>query len=156
MVVHKSYALVTGGTSGIGYELARLLAKDGDNLILASRSQQELDRVSKELKQQFRIEVYTKSKDLFSVENAVDLYNELKEENLNVEILINDAGQRQYGEFVATNIHRELDIINLNICSLVVLTKLFLKDMVNMGRGRILNLSSIASKTPGPWQSVYH
>src|SRR5690349_7225704 len=133
MMDQRNYALVTGGTSGIGYELARLLAKDGYNLILASRNMKDLGRVAKDLKQEFGVEVYTKSKDLFDVENAFDLYNELKEENLNIEILINDAGQGQYGEFIETNIHRELDIINLNISSLVVLTKLFLKDMVNMG-----------------------
>lgn len=153
---NNSYALVTGGTSGIGYELAKLLAKDGYNLILVARNQKDLDRVSKEIRQQFNVDILVKSKDLFVVENAFDLYNELKSENLNIEILINDAGQGQYGPFIETDVHRELDIINLNISSLVVLTKLFLKDMVNVGRGRIMNLSSIASKTPGPWQSVYH
>jgi short-subunit dehydrogenase len=156
MIEHKRYALVTGGTSGIGYELAKLLAKDGYNLIIVSRNQKDLDRVSKELSQQFDVEILTKSKDLFNVDNAFELYNELKDENLQIEILINDAGQGQYGEFIETNIQRELDIINLNISSLVVLTKLFLKDMVNLGQGKIMNLSSIASKTPGPWQSVYH
>ncbi len=73
-----------------------------------------------------------------------------------VDILVNDAGPGQYGEFGETNIYRELDIIQLNISSLVVLTKLFLQDMIQRGTGRILNLSSVASKAPGPWQSVYH
>ena len=156
MKENQRYALVTGGTSGIGYELAKLLAKDGYDLILVSRNQQDLDRVSKELTQQFNVDVISKVKDLFDVDNAFDLFQELKADNLNIEILINNAGQGQYGEFIDTDIRRELDIINLNISSLVVLTKLFLKDMVNVGRGRIMNLSSIASKTPGPWQSVYH
>lgn len=152
----KEYALITGGTRGIGYELAKLFAKDGYNLVIVARSEEDLARVSGEIRQQFKVEVITKAKDLFKVENAFDLYNELKADNLPIEVLVNDAGQGLYGQFIETNIYRELDIINLNISSLVVLTKLFLKDMVNMGKGKILNLSSIASKTPGPWQSVYH
>jgi short-subunit dehydrogenase len=150
------YALVTGGTSGIGYELAKLLAQDGYNLILVARNDAELQNVSNELQDQYNVQVVTIAKDLFEVDNAFDLHNEVVAMNLNVEILINDAGQGQYGEFIDTDIRRELSIINLNISSLVVITKLFLKDMVNQGSGKIMNLSSIASKTPGPWQSVYH
>jgi short-subunit dehydrogenase len=150
------YALVTGGTSGIGYELAKLLAQDGYNLILVARNDVELQNVSNELQAQYNVQVVTIAKDLFEVDNAFDLHNEVVAMNLNVEILINDAGQGQYGEFIDTDIRRELSIINLNISSLVVITKLFLKDMVNQGSGKIMNLSSIASKTPGPWQSVYH
>jgi uncharacterized protein len=152
----SQYAVVTGGTSGIGYELARLLAKDGYNLILAARHEQDLIRVTNELKNEFGIDVIYISKDLFETTNAFELHNDVKTKNLEVEILINDAGQGQYGEFLDTDLQRELDIINLNISSLVILTKLFLRDMVAQGHGRILNLSSIASKIPGPWQSVYH
>ena len=73
-----------------------------------------------------------------------------------MDILVNNAGQGQYGEFSETNIYRELSIIQLNISSLVVLTKLFLQDMLKKGTGKILNLSSVTSKTPGPLNSVYH
>jgi short-subunit dehydrogenase len=72
------------------------------------------------------------------------------------DVLVNDAGQGLYGKFVDTDIKRELSIIQLNISSLVILTKLFLKDMIQRGEGKILNLSSVASKIPGPYQSVYH
>ena len=71
-------------------------------------------------------------------------------------MLVNDAGQGLYGLFIDTDLRRELDVIYLNVKSLVVLTKLFLKDMVQRGSGKILNLSSIASTTPGPYQSIYH
>ena len=96
------------------------------------------------------------SKDLFEKKAAFELYDEIRSKGVAVSILINDAGQGQYGEFIDTDIHRELDIIQLNIISVVVLTKLFLQDMVIRGEGKILNLSSVASKIPGPWQSVYH
>jgi len=156
MSPYSHYALVTGGTSGIGYELARLLARDGNNLVIVARDETELRDTSIALSREFGVEVMTISKDLFNPENAFEIYNQLKSEGVVIDILINDAGQGQYGEFVETEIRRELDIINLNISSLVVLTKLFLRDMIAQGRGRILNLSSIASKSPGPWNSVYH
>jgi hypothetical protein len=156
MKTPEKYTLITGGTSGIGYELAKLFAEDGHNLIIVARHEEELNETAVELTQQFGIDVVKIAKDLFIPENAFDLYNEVTDAGYNVAILVNNAGQGQYGEFVDTDIFRELEIIQLNICSLVVLTKLFLKDMVNRGEGKILNLSSIASKVPGPWQSVYH
>lgn len=152
----KKYALVTGGTSGIGYELANLLAKDNFNLIIVARDERDLAETSDNLKAAYNVDVITLSRDLFNPENAFAVYRDVVDRGISIEILINDAGQGQYGEFVETDIRRELNIINLNISSLVVLTKLFLQDMVEQGSGKILNLSSIASKVPGPWQSVYH
>jgi short-subunit dehydrogenase len=152
----QQYALVTGGTSGIGLELVKLLAQDGYNLIIVARTESDLATVSADIKQQYGVDVITISKDLFNRENAFDLYEEVGLRNVQVDILINDAGQGQYGEFIDTDIRQELKIIDLNIASLVILTKLYLRDMVARGSGRILNLSSIASKMPGPWQSVYH
>ena len=156
MKKNSKYALVTGGTRGIGYELSKLLAQDGYSLIIVARDEFELRKVSDEFRSSYSSEVVTISKDLFDPDNAFALYDEIALKGIEIEILINDAGQGQYGEFVDTDIRRELDIINLNISSLVVLTKLFLQDMVVRGSGKILNLSSIASKIPGPWQSVYH
>lgn len=153
---NQQYALVTGGTSGIGYELSKLLARDGYNLIIVARKEDELQLTAQKLTQEFGVKVTTISKDLFNPENAFSLYEEITKANIEIDVLINDAGHGQYGLFTETDIRKELDIIHLNISSLVVLTKLFLKDMVERGEGKILNLSSIASKTPGPWQSVYH
>jgi uncharacterized protein len=152
----NGYALVTGGTVGIGHELVKLLAKDGYNLILVTRTESDLERVSSELKEAHGIDVITIAKDLFERNSAFDLYHDVKARGIDIDILINDAGQGQYGEFIDTDINRELQIIELNIVSLVILTKTFLKDMVSRGSGRIMNVSSIASKVPGPWQSVYH
>ena len=152
----KYYAVVTGGTSGIGYELAKLLADDGYNLILVARDQNELMNAAQEISLRNNVEVRTLSKDLFDPENAFQVYDEVRAMKIDIDILVNDAGQGQYGEFRDTDLRKELRIINLNISSLVVLTKLFLRDMLENGHGKILNLSSVASKTPGPWQSVYH
>ncbi len=156
METDKNYVLITGGTSGIGLELSKLFANDGYNLILVARSEGELNKTAGELKQQYNVDVVTISKDLFYPGNAFELYDEIKAQNLQVDILVNDAGQGVYGEFIETDVDREINIINLNITSLVILTKVFVKDMVERGNGKLLNLASIAGKVPGPLQSVYH
>jgi len=156
MNTNNQCALITGATSGIGYELAKLFAESNYNLVIVARSQDELDTTANALKQQYGISVTTIAKDLFKQDAAFELCDELTEQNVQIDILVNDAGQGYYGKFVETDIYRELDIINLNIASVVILTKHFLKQMVNRGDGKILNLSSIAGKVPGPYQSVYH
>ena len=151
----KNYALITGATSGIGLELAKLFAKDQYNLVLVARDQQELDNTATDLRQN-GVDVVTISKDLFNRDEAFSLYDEVRNKGIQVDVLVNDAGQGVYGKFQDTDIDRELKIIDLNIASLVILTKCFLTDMLVRNSGKILNLASIASKTPGPWQSVYH
>jgi short-subunit dehydrogenase len=150
-----AYTLITGGSEGIGYELAKQFAEHGHNLILVARDGSQLSRTQQELEGS-GVEVITIAKDLFGTDAPFELYEEIKQRQLTIEILVNNAGQGVYGLFEDTDIRRELAIVQLNIASLLVLTKLFLKDMLAQGEGRILNLSSIASKTPGPWQSVYH
>jgi short-subunit dehydrogenase len=151
----KTYTLITGGTSGIGYELAKIFATNGNNLILVSRDEADLTITRNELLE-LGVDVQIISKDLFDKQSPFELYDEICSRGFDVDILVNNAGQGQYGEFAETNIYRELSIIQLNISSLVILTKLFLQDMLKKGRGRILNISSIASKAPGPLNSVYH
>lgn len=96
------------------------------------------------------------AKNLFQAGDVYSLYADLTLNGISPEILVNDAGQGVYGKFQDTDIHREIDIINLNIISVIILTKLFIKDRLEKGGGKILNLSSVASKSPGPWHSVYH
>jgi short-subunit dehydrogenase len=151
----KMYTLITGGTEGIGFELARIFAEHGHNLILVARDKAELSVAAHRLSGT-NVEIITISKDLFEPNAAFELYEEIKIRNATVNILVNNAGQGEYGLFAETDIYRELSIVQLNISSVLILTKLFLKDMLQSGEGKILNLSSIASKTPGPWQSVYH
>lgn len=151
----KTYTLITGGTEGIGYELAKQFAEQGHNLIIVARDESQLETTKSDL-QVTGIEVVTISKDLFEAEAPFELYEEVRNKNLAVDILVNNAGQGVYGLFEETDIRRELAIVQLNIASLTVLTKLFLQDMLDRGEGKILNVSSIASKAPGPWQSVYH
>ena len=153
---NNRYALITGATSGIGYELAKLFAADGYNLILVSRTEEDLKQRSAEFSQQYGVQTTYIVKDLFQPNAAFELYDEVKAKGLLVDVLVNDAGQGQYGLFAEADIHRLLDIIQLNVSSLTVITHLFLKDMVARNEGKILQLASIASQLPGPWQAVYH
>jgi uncharacterized protein len=152
----KKCALVTGATSGIGKEIARLLAKDQYILVIVARNQDELNNTANELKLESGVEVRTLAKDLFNRDAVFEVYDEVKAQGYEVDVLVNDAAQGQYGLFIDNDLNRELDIIQLNISSVVILTKLFLKDMVARGEGKILNVASIAGKVPGPYQAVYH
>lgn len=151
----KGYALITGGSEGFGYEFAQLCAKDGYNLVLVARNKTELDRAAVELKDRYTVQVVTMAKDLFQEHAAMDLYEEVKSRQLRIDILINNAGQGDHGRFVDTDLQRDLDLIQLNVVSVVVLTKLFLKDMVERGDGKILQVSSLLGQIPTPLMAVY-
>lgn len=155
MSKNNEYALVTGATSGIGFELTKLLAIDGYNLAIVGRNQESLNKTADILKS-YGVKISIFNKNLFYEDDVYSLYAELKVSNISPSVLINNAGQGFYGKFQETDLNREIDIINLNITSVVILTKLFLKDRADKGSGKILNLASIASTAPGPWHSVYH
>lgn len=148
--------LITGATSGIGLELAKLFAKDNYNMVIVARHEANLQSTATLLRNAGAAGVTVIAKDLFGREASFELYNEVKNKGIAIDVLVNDAAQGQYGEFADTDIRRQLDIIQLNISSLVSLTYLFLQDFVASRQGKILNVSSIAGKTPGPWQAVYH
>lgn len=148
-------ALVTGATSGIGYELAQLCAKDGFNLIIVGRNESTLNECKGQLERTYGIQVTPMVKDLMLPNAAQELYTDVKERGMWVDVLINDAGQGERGMFWEIDVQRHLDIIQLNITSLTVLTQLFLKDMVARNEGKILQLASAVSLTPGPLFAVY-
>jgi short-subunit dehydrogenase len=135
--------------------LAKLFAKDNYNLVLVARTANDLNKVAKSFLTQYNIDVVVISKDLAEPDAPFELYEEVKAKGLNVNILVNDAGQGQYGFFAETATDRDLEIIQLNIISLVVLTKFFLRDMLANNDGKILQLAAIASKYPSPLLAVY-
>jgi len=149
---NEKTALITGATSGIGLELAKLFAQNHYNLILVARNKQELENTAAQL-MQHDIQVKTIAKDLSRMEEAGNLCNEITGR---VDVLVNDAGQGLYGLFKDNDLDRELDVIHLNICATVILTKHFVRQMAERGEGKVLNLGSVAGKLPGPWQAVYH
>src|SRR5882757_9006858 len=119
-------ALITGATSGIGYELAKCFAEDGHDVVLVSRSQSELRAVADDFEARYGVTATPIAKDLFARGAATELYEEVTGRGIIVKYLVNDAGQGVYGKFQDTALDKELDTIQLNVSSLVVLTKLFL------------------------------
>jgi uncharacterized protein len=149
-------ALVTGATSGIGRELATLFAKDGYNLVLVARSDENLLQVSQELEQQYGIEVTPIAKNLADEQAPQQIYDETTGKGLQIDVLVNNAGIGEYGQFATeTDLQKEMDIIRINASALVGLTKLYLRDMVQRNEGKILMLGSVASVIPNPLMAVY-
>nr|WP_314896368.1 SDR family oxidoreductase [uncultured Flavobacterium sp.] len=151
----KEYILLTGASSGIGYEMANQLAAKKLNLILVARTETKLQQMKTELTNKYGILVHYFVSDLSDVNAAKDLYKNVQQQNLLVTHLVNNAGVGNYGNFIETSLEEELNMIQLNISSLVVLTKLFAKDMVSRKSGRIMNISSLVAFLPFPYFAVY-
>jgi short-subunit dehydrogenase len=147
----EKYALVTGASSGLGYELTKLFAKDGKNLVVVARSRDKLEDLKKELENKHR----TKVKVLSDYKATSEIYAELEEEHIEVDVLVNNAGFGVYGTFSETNLQQELEMIQVNVTSMTSLTKLFLKKMLTNKSGKILNISSTVGFIPSMWFSVY-
>ena len=156
MNTDKKTALVTGASSGFGRELVKLFASDGYNIILVARTQDELREVAQEVESQFAgCETLVIPQDLAKPEGAQALYDAVQQRGWTVDALVNDAGFGEHGRFMETDLEKELSMIQLNVTSLVTLTKLFGRDMVARGEGRILQLASTVSFMPVPKLSVY-
>jgi short-subunit dehydrogenase len=147
--------LITGASSGIGLELAKLFAQDNYNMVLVARNEARLNQAAAMLKTMGAGTITIIPKDLSVPGSAAEVYAATKEHNLTIDILVNDAGVGEHGLFSETDITKELNIIQLNIASLVHLTKLYLKDMLAGNGGKILQLASIASYQPTPKLAVY-
>lgn len=147
-------ALVTGASSGIGRDMAKELAKRGYNLILVARDNKKLEEVSEEIKNNYKVEAKIIQKDLSIKQNCVDLYNEVKNED--IDILINNAGFGVHGPIIETDLNKEINMLETNIMAVHILMKLFLEDMVKKNKGKILNVSSMAAFAPGPLMAGYY
>ncbi|GGB37601.1 short-chain dehydrogenase [Roseibium aquae] len=148
-------ALVTGASSGIGAALARLHAAKGGNLLLVARRQDRLDRLRRDLETDHGVSVHTIAMDIGGVGAAAQLHRQVKEMGHSIGILINNAGFGGRGHHIDRDLTAEQAMIELNILSLMTLTRLFAADMVAAGGGRVLNVGSTAGFMPGPKQAVY-
>lgn len=152
--VNSETALITGASSGIGRELAREFARHGHPLILVAPVREELDQLAAEFEREFGVPVRVLATDLTRAEAIDDLHAAVRDQP--VEILVNNAGLGQRGNFWEIPLERDLEMIRLNIEAVIRLTKRFLPDMLRRGHGRILNTASIAGFEPGPQLAVYH
>ncbi len=154
--MHKTTALITGASGGIGYEFAKLLAKDCGALVLVARDETKLHAVKKELEAFAPVKALVLPRDLSLPNAAARLYEELEQAHITVDILINNAGFGSQGAFVDREWQSDSDMIAVNITALTQLTKLFAKGMVERKYGRILNVASTAAFLPGPFMAVYY
>lgn len=144
-------ALITGASSGIGRDMARYLASMGWDLILVARREDRLNALKKELSS---VSVRCIKADVSSYEECLRLYDETKDER--IDMLINNAGFGLAGEFAETDLERELEMVDVNIKALHTLTKLYVKDFVARDSGIILNVASSAGFMAGPLMATYY
>lgn len=141
-------ALITGASSGMGRDMAKILNQKGYDLILVARDEKKLEEVKKQLKTETKIVVM----DISNEENCKKIY----EENKDIDILINNAGFGDCGHFEETSLDKDIQMIHTNIIAYHILTKLYLKEMIKKDSGKILNVASIAGFMPGPLMTTYY
>lgn len=147
-------ALITGASSGLGRSFAKILAKRGFDLVLVARRRPRLVELKKELTAEYGVRVKVLPHDLSKTEECIALFEET--EQARIDILINNAGFGVFGKFTETDLERELEMIDVNIKAVHILTKLFLQKFVKRGHGYILNTASLAGFMAGPWFSSYY
>jgi uncharacterized protein len=149
-------ALITGASGGIGYELARLFARDHYNLVLVARSTEKLNEVAAELQGQFGVAVKVMALDLTTTPAAKFLFDQLQREGIAVDVLVNNAGFGRFGEFAGMPEEEILGQIHLNVTALTHLNRLFLPPMLARRGGKVMNVASTAAFQPGPLMAVYY
>lgn len=152
----KKTILITGASSGIGYELAVVAARNGDTVILAARRGDKLQSLKQKLENEYQTKVHCVPVDLSEADAPAKLYQFVKSNNLHVDYLVNNAGFGDMQEFRNADTLKIDEMIRLNVQSLTILTKLFLADMLKTGYGRIMNVASTAAFQPGPGMAVYY
>jgi len=149
-------ALITGASGGIGYELAKLFARDHYNLVLVARSTEKLDQVAAELQSQFGVSVKAVGLDLAAAPAAKFLFDQMQREGIVIDVLVNNAGFGGFGEFAERAEEEILGQIQLNVAALTHLTRLLLPPMLARGAGKVMNVASTAAFQPGPMMAVYY
>lgn len=150
----EKWALVTGASSGIGMELSYILAQKGYNLILVARSIDRLNGIAADIENKHGVKTKPIQKDLSYADSAAKLFEQLKEIRIN--IFINNAGAGACGRFVDIDFQKDIEVINTNIVSVTVLTKIAAAHMLEKGGGKILNVASTGAYQPGPYTAVYY
>src|SRR6185369_3404178 len=152
--VMEDWALITGASSGIGRELAKVLATNKFNVILVARNEQRLKQLAEEIVAYHKVSVKVLTQDLGQPGAASDIFHALRETTISV--LVNNAGFGSYGSFAKADLAIETDMMQVNMVALVQLTHWFVQPMLARDRGRILNVASTAAFQPGPMVNVYY
>ncbi len=151
----KNRALITGSSSGIGLELAKIFASNGNDLVLVALEEDLLRVIGEELSSKYDVDVYIMIKDLTIAGATREIYEEVTTKGLDIDYLVNNAGFGDYSSYYECDWEKQERMINLNVMALAHLTRLFLPSMIERGKGKIMNLASNAAFQPGPGMSVY-
>lgn len=151
----KETVLITGASSGIGMGLAKLFAADGSDLVLVARREDRLNELAEELKSKHGIEVHVLPKDLSKKTSPKEIFNHLKKEKIEIDVLVNNAGFGSRGTVSELDTDLQVDMVQVNAAALTHLTSLFLPGIIERGQGGILNVGSLAGFQPGPNLAVY-
>jgi uncharacterized protein len=154
--MNKRWVLITGASQGIGYEFTKLFAAAGWPLVIVARDEARLRQVADELSARHGSEVQPLVKDLSRPAAAQEIFDELQKRQIEISMLVNNAGFGVQGAFAEVDVQRQLDLLQTNITTLVQLTHLFVKPMLARREGRILNVASVASFLPGPFMATYY
>lgn len=152
----KKTALITGASGGLGLSFVNIFAADGYDLVLVARNAERLDEIKRETEDRYKVNVLTVPKDLCSDTGASEVFEATKRANITVDVLVNNAGFGDFGEFYKSDLSKQVRMVDLNCIALMELCHLYLPEMVEHGEGRILNVDSIAAFQPGPLMSTYY
>ena len=152
----KKTALITGASGGIGYELTRLFARDGYDLVLVARGESKLAEIKRDLEKGHGIKVMVVVKDLSVPSSPQELFDQVRQEGIEVDALVNNAGFTDFGLFIEAALQKMLEMMQVNMVTLTHLTRLFLPGMVQRHSGRVMNVASTAAYLPGPLMAVYY
>jgi short-subunit dehydrogenase len=155
-MTNRSAAIVTGASSGMGVEYAKLFAKDGHELVLVARREGRLAALAAEIEKAHQVRAHVVAADLAAPAGVSRVVDEVKRLGLEVEFLVNDAGFAASGAFSESDLEHLLDLVKVNVIALLALTRAFLPGMIARRRGRILNVGSTAGFVPGPFMAVYY
>ncbi|MCX6639203.1 MAG: SDR family oxidoreductase [bacterium] len=156
MIKSKPTVLITGASSGIGWELAKLFARDGYDLVLVARDEPKLIELADQLRNAHQTSCLIIPIDLARSDSPATIFQEVNDKQISVEVLVNNAGFGDWGAFMGSELQRQLDLLQVNITALTHLTRLFLPYMVKKGSGKIMNVASTAAFQPGPYMAVYY
>jgi len=149
-------ALITGASAGIGLEFAKIFSKEKHGLVITARNETKLNELANEIKNKHNVNVNVLAKDLSQQNAGEEIFNELKNKNIDIDILINNAGFGVFDNYWNVELEDEKNMLQVNIMALAELTNLFGKDMANRGGGKILNVASTAAFQPGPTMAGYY
>jgi hypothetical protein len=152
----KGTALITGASAGLGRDYARLFAADGHDVVLVARRRERLEELARELRANHGIQAHALAFDLADPATPERLYAAVRERQLTIDFLVNNAGFGTVGAFAEADRRREVEMIQVNVTALVDITRLFLPDMLARRRGHVLNVRSGAGFQPGPFMATYY